>query len=509
VRRRAFLGAAGAAAAAAVGVSLAPRAARAFGDPPPGQGGKLLPAQARATGILECFLYGGLSTWESFYCVEEYGRPDDPDPELAGTQYHAFTSPENTALLQALALCGEPPAAPVPFAIDSLGNSVKLGPMVRALAARPDVLARMRVVVNRHELEPHEAAIPLALCGRALGSPTMASLGAHVQRSAIEHDPGARQSPFSYAFATNYLPTDNVRASIATGTHPGSARPLLIKVDGIERLEALLGRGAIGPASARSSHDALVNAYVDQYRARLRFAGKGDPLRAPRLADLAQASRSVENAAAVQAVLDPALFASVETAACGDNNIDVQATSLKLCAHLLTHPTEPARHCCFIDPGLFVADGGGGYDTHVENSLTQTRNLRNSLTQLLAVVNEPGEDDPAKISLDRTMIVLNMEFGRSPQRQGKYGRNHWPYGYVQIYIGGPITPDQAGLHGAIGPDGRATTFTTPAENRIACLLALGIWPFHHDSFGVSDVTDASTEIEGVLAVSERVLGYKL
>jgi hypothetical protein len=504
MRRRDFLKVASVAGLGAAGLSSG--RAFAFGDPTVDQA-KLLPAGAQAFNMLECFLYGGLSTWESFYSVADYGRSDDPDPTLRNTQSYTFNNPGNQLLSQALKACNSL-NHPVYFATDALGKKVNLGPMLEPLLARHDLLSRMRVVVTRHELEPHEAAIPLAICGRSLGSPNMASLGAHVQRYFIEHQGTGRKSPFSYVFASNDIPSDNVLTTVATGTHPGSARPLLIKVDAIDQLSTLLARGSVGPVEQRAQYDALVAAYVKKYRGRLAWKDHG-PLRSPRLDALEQAARAVQNSDAVQAVLDPKLFVPTTATRCGDMNSDQPGMSLRLAAHLLTHPTEPARHCCFVDGGLLGADGGGGYDTHAENCLTQTRNLQHTLSSLLALINTPGEKDPLKLDLDRTMIVLNMEFGRSPQAQGDAGRNHWPYGYVQVYLGGPITQDQAGIHGAIGPDGRATTYVSPAEHRAASLLALGIWPFNAESFGVSDVQGATGEVAGVESVAARVLGYTL
>ena len=157
-----------------------------------------------------------------------------------------------------------------------------------------------------------------------------------------------------------------------------------------------------------------------------------------------------------------------------------------------------------VDPGLVGADGGGGYDSHMENSLTQARNARNILASLAALVRRPGEPAEGRIDLDRTLVVLNMEFGRSPTAQGTAGRNHWPYGYTQVYLGGPKAT--RGVHGAIGPDGQAIKYASTAENRIACLLALGIWPFGPEGFGVSDVAGAATEIDAAERVLAGVLG---
>ncbi len=47
-------------------------------------------------------------------------------------------------------------------------------------AGQRGVKERLRVLVQRHELEPHEAAIPLAMSGRFLGNPKLSGLGAAV-----------------------------------------------------------------------------------------------------------------------------------------------------------------------------------------------------------------------------------------------------------------------------------------------------------------------------------------
>ena len=182
--------------------------------------------------------------------------------------------------------------------------------------------------------------------------------------------------------------------------------------------------------------------------------------------------------------------------------------SLNAARHLLTHPTEPARYVCVSDVGLYEASGGGGYDTHSANSFDTARNFNNMLRNLLSIINGPGETDALKLSLDDTMIILNMEFGRTPWAQdGGDGRNHHPYGYVTAFIGGPITADQKGIHGNIRADGVAQAYASPAENRAAALLAMGIWPFSPEAFAVSDVRGATGEEDGALAAIEHYLGY--
>jgi hypothetical protein len=112
---------------------------------------------------------------------------------------------------------------------------------------------------------------------------------------------------------------------------------------------------------------------------------------------------------------------------------------------------------------------------------------------LADIINKPGEDDPAKIDLDDTMIVINTEFGRTPHRQGMDGLNHWPQGMVNVLIGGPVTKAERGVYGAITEEeGFAQTYVTPAENRMLVMMALGIFPFSNQTFAGGDVVGASS-----------------
>ncbi|MFT3924621.1 MAG: DUF1501 domain-containing protein [Myxococcales bacterium] len=508
MKRRHFLQAtAGGVAAAALSGPFINRAkALPFGEVPADYTGAMLPKANQAQSILEVFMYGGVSPWETFYCSDTFGK---------NNAAWLYTFLDRT--VQASALCGYTDYNAnnllTPFATDSLGKQVFLGPFLQPILARPDVLKRMRIVINRHGLEPHEAAIPLAICGKTLGSPALASLGAHVQRHFVDIETGTRTAPFSYGFATagGFIPTDNVLALVATGLHPGSARPLLIKVDNVSRLNQLLDRTSVGSSDDRTKYDALMQAYFDQYESQLKFGKQGDPLRATRYRELAQAAKSVSGSQSVKDVLDPSLFVKLPGAACGEtNDINVPAMSLRLATHLLTHPVSPAKHCCVVDTGLEEADGGGGYDTHREMTFTQSRNLNNLLTNLLASINKPGENDPNKIDLDKTMVILNQEFGRAPTAQnGGFGRNHWPYGYMQVYIGGPITEAQKGVYGSIEESGQAKVFTTPTENRIAALLAMGIWPFDQAGYSNSEIQNQSEDAAAIVDVTKRVLGYQL
>jgi uncharacterized protein (DUF1501 family) len=172
----------------------------------------------------------------------------------------------------------------------------------------------------------------------------------------------------------------------------------------------------------------------------------------------------------------------------------------------LTHPQTPARYVCVVDGGLMSADGGGGYDTHEELPHTQARNLQHTLARLAGAINQPGEMDPHKLNLDKTLVILTTEFGRTPYQQGSKGRNHWPYGFPTVFLGGPV--QKAGIAGACRPSGKAIKAATPQEIRVAALIALGMWPFANESFNVSDVSGQTSESEAVAAVAQGILGLQ-
>ncbi len=471
-----------------------------FGESP--SGAPALPQARRAKRVLEIFLYGGLSAWETLYLVEEFGRPTDPD--YPNEQFYCFNDVVSRA-----GSCGFDTGGPVGqfFAQDAAGMDVKLGPFASRIWSRDDVLSRMRIVVQKHLLEPHEAAVPQALTGRPVGQPAAAGLGAHVQRYFVDRDDGSRKAPHSYVFAVGGLSGDNVSAGASAGVHPGVARPLLVKVTNAERLSELLQRPTVG--TNRAAYDELMNIYTEQYQKRLQWPD-GDVARSRRFADLDQARKTVANVDAIASVMDDSIFQGRSGTACGQSaSFDIPGVSLNAARHLLTHPTEPASYVCVSDVGLYEASGGGGYDTHTDNSRDQATNFDNMLKNLLSIINGPGEADPTKLDLDDTLIILNTEFGRTGYAQDGDGRNHHPYGYVTSFIGGPITSAEAGIYGNIKNSAVAGTYCKPAENRVAALMALGIWPFSPEAFAVSDVLDAESEADAAEKAVAHYLGIAL
>jgi len=466
----------------------------AWGSPPDATSRELLLGRGqRAENVLEIFLYGGLGPFESFYVVERHGGPGSDYPN---EQFHLFSADHEDVF----GVCGLSSPWLVPLGLDGAGEMVNLGPLLAPLIARPDIVSRMRVLVHRHSLEPHEAAIPYALSGHRLGSARMAGLGAAVQRHCQARDGGQRRVPYSHVlYPDTEISTDNLRAASAVGMHPGAARPLQLRIsEDMSGLYRSLLRPNVG--SRRDAYDALVAHYASAAEAR--YTGQ----RAVALDDYLRASAAVREADALEAVLAEEALSPVDGEACATRGFSTTATGLKLATHLLTHPSVPSRHVTVVDGGLIPASGGGGYDVHSAHLVDTARNLTHTLSALADQIQRPGTAGGG-IDLDETMVVLNTEFGRTPYRQqfSPDGTNHHPYGYVTVLIGGPAEP---GVLGAIDSDGVARRYVTPPESRAAVLAAMGIYPFTDATFAVGDLRAADDERDGLAWLNEIVLGRR-
>ncbi|MEC8024940.1 MAG: DUF1501 domain-containing protein [Myxococcota bacterium] len=151
----------------------------------------------------------------------------------------------------------------------------------------------------------------------------------------------------------------------------------------------------------------------------------------------------------------------------------------------------------------------GGYDSHDYHVAESARNVTHSIRSVADAINRPGENDPSKLNLDDHLVLFTSEFGRTPYEEKRRvrGLNHWPFGFVVVMIGGPVTEDQRGVYGAIGPGGYADSYITPPEFRASLLLAQGIWPFSPQSFAVGDVRNVNSEADAVIQLRNRVLGH--
>ena len=101
-----------------------------------------------------------------------------------------------------------------------------------------------------------------------------------------------------------------------------------------------------------------------------------------------------------------------------------------------------------IEKGVrFVEVEFDGWDTHVEN-FTRTKELSQQLDPAFASL---IQDLRARGLLDSTLVVWMGEFGRTPEINGKGGRNHWPQAWSVVLAGGGIKGGQ--VIGATDKDG--------------------------------------------------------
>lgn len=485
-RRHLIAGAAG----LALGLPLARRARAAWGTWPEEHIDLALPPDRTAARLLELYVYGGLCPWDTFYCVPEWGAAD-------ARYLYAFGEAALTARLQA---CGLPGELARPFAADAAGALVHLGPWAAPLWDRPDLLARMRVVVLRHDQFPHSTAVPLGLTGARLGQPELAGTGAAVERHFRERD-GATAPRAVVVHPGDLSRLDNVQSAFAVGLHPSAARPLELALDRAARLLQLLARPAT--ADRRDAHDAVVAALADRLRGRL-YDRTGAALRAPEFVAWQAVDAARRGAPELADLFPPALFGLGDGEACGEHNLSTPALGLRVARHLLTRP-DPLRYALWVDAGLRPTLDGG-HDTHRDHLRWAAVNYTHTLRQLAGAINQPGEADPAKLDLDDTLVAITSEFGRTPHREDhREGLGHWPAGYVAVLLGGPI--DAPAVAGAIDPlTGAASEWATPAELRMALLVSLGIYPFDVGGFGVADVKGAADARGALVRLRNHLLG---
>ena len=498
--RRSFLKIVGGSAIAG-GALTWPTAAHAdWGDFPAAPGGASWPGAVPNFKILEVFLYGGLSPWETFF-----HRPGLTDP---------WYGQQSQVQGLSWACTGSPSPTTETLAVD---GTVALGPLTKPLWPLAD---RLRMVVMQHGLEPHEAAIPYAITGHVLGRSNFASLGAAISHRFRAPD---RALPLSYAFMPNNLSFggDNFQAIDAVGTHDGRHRPLRLSIGPSgDAFVGQLGR----PGMADTNRDELVDYYRAHYRDWLRFRGSAAPgqlTRSSGFANYDAGTATLLNAAEMNALFGTGgsvPLALTMTNECPDGSLtnnrnDISGVSIRAAARLLTLPEADGgvRHACVVDGGL-RRPGGAAYDTHTTNNVEDTAvNLWSVLSALAEVIQRPGDPpDPTKINLDDTLVVLKTEFGRTPTTAP--GRDHWPQGYVNMLLGGPVVSGGMGARviGSMDAFGVANTgdFYTPSELQAALMIAAGLYPFEPENFGVGDMgskTKRVTEEETALELWRQIL----
>lgn len=510
--RRTLLKIAGGTAAGVVGGVL-PFSARAdgvWGDLP---ANTLTPSPN--FGVLHIHLLGGMAPFESFYYRDVVGvRTRGFDTEVTNVIWNGVCSNTPVGLEH----------TPVVFGMDTAAvpKAIHLGPWAKPLWSRTDIRDRMRVIVQSHNLIPHEAAIPFALTGLRLGNPKQANLGAAIAHRywALDVDANTpRTLPYAYGLVDETsTDLDVLTASMSSvGAHPGAAKPLVLKIGpGFGTLINQLQR-----ANMTAAKDALLDQYRGQYRDWLRKNNAVTRSRA--FSDYDTGLSSLLNAANLNSFLSSVSTTIPSDSECAretTTSFQTQANStktmLQAAAYLMTQPAQTrARYVCVIDRGLEKLFGLP-YDVHFNNiggasnhpSNTST-NLWNVLTSLASIINAPMEADPNKLNLGDTLILITTEFGRTPFKSlgdqvnaGSLGRDHWPQAFANVLIGGPIT--NRGVVGSISDTsnmgGIADVAYSPTDVHAAAILSGGIDPFADESFAIGQLTGSLGGIDHAAAI---------
>ena len=461
-----------------------------------------LPAN-RVHPVFEHFMLGGINPFDTFYVVPEYGKPSPSGGD--GRMWWTFQDGPNSVGHHFDRCGGGGRPLLKPFTTDSLGQTVNLGPWLYPLHDRPDILARTRLVVLSHLLEPHSVAVPLALTGRAQASGrNLVSTGAHVQRFFAENAANAGVVPRSWVLVADEMRPNMGSAAVAAkvGRHPGWAQPITVHLAPGREFQNLLARPEV--ASNRAAFDHLSGLYLTRYRQHLE-AQRAAPSDAQAIAQMEYVRRVMERHVELNEAIPPDLVVMEAGQAC-DIQVGYDPTRIGIrSGRRLLSEGQPGKYVVFLDSGIVSVPRFGVYDSHVQHVECSSQAIVNACSRLSASINTPGENNPAKFDLDRNTIVLTSEFGRSPYPTDD-GLDHWPLGYVVALIGGAIGPEQAGVAGALDENAMAVNGFTPTEFRAAMLMMMGIWPFYDEAYRVSDVRGATDELSAALRLRTELLG---
>lgn len=475
--------------------------------------------------VLEINLVGAPSFWETLWVRKKADNSPDYlglDDLMANV---IFNCPNGGGNNQDTPVWNE--LSPTALATGN-SESTFLGP-----AAKPiwHLIDRMRMVTMRHKdnpIEIHEVALPYGLTGTNPGNGRHTGPGVAIARRARILKQ-SQLTPHAYVINTgfNNLSRYFNAAGMAMGMHNGINRPLFLRMETVDLLTNRLDRVNTTPG-----RDDLLRALNSQYRDQLLFhADPGQLVRSANHVEYEAALNSLFNATNLKNLLpnsttvtdSPYCVANEDGSPAGDQQDPVKA-AIQLAASLLTHPTDSASHVLVGDIGLRnLAGNQPSYDTHGSLIASEFEGVQSPLSNLYSLftalndVIDPSGQDPNKINLDDTMIVLSTEFGRrsTPQvRDGRRGREHNAFGYLNVMIGGPIDGVNSGSAGWLKATNNGEPLDdwyTPADFRAAVLLAAGVDPFSPEIFGTTDAGDSifaagGTEESNIVAIANQILG---
>lgn len=422
--------------------------------------------------VLEIFLRGGASQFGAFWYDATLGgatgtgdatrNADDPGH---GVKWNEITSPTPQTSTWTAAT-GSP----------TLGRTVS--PLFETRLngfgqQMPKLSDYMRVLRVRHELLPHEAAIPYATTGTTLGRQKQSGLGAAIWRRADEANPGTsaiRSLVFQAGSASGDSLAANYTASF--GNHTAARRPPIITLGDPDFFYAL-------ERANFTATDPVKYYYRTRYDGWMRYAGT--PVRSAGFSAYESSLDTMRlHAPALYALLlnyEPTLFPLVVPATYTDN---LTRRAIETAVSLLSAGTNDLEHVAVIDGG--VEDD---YDTHKTPAGRSAATIQNG--NLWSVLDELATWSETIID-SQIVVLIHSEFGRKEKGQGLTGTEHHMRGYVNVVISDLITdPDYVGDIGGTDNDeaeysGGLLPGLSPTDVHAAVAQLAGIDPWDPDMF---------------------------
>lgn len=343
------------------------------------------PARAALSGrkVLEIFMRGGADPWRSFYQSYD-NNSTEPD-------WNAFAPTSAVTTVTGL-------------------NNNKLGRAAHPLFGTT-LATRIRVMCVKHDIFPHEVAVPHAMTGARLGQRIYTGFGTAVNATAA--DP----------YASVVLDTgDNVALGAATaiGAFASTFRPVALKM-GDATFFSTLQRTTV------SRTNELKRVLNTAYSNKLIPPGASARIRSAGFDAYDSALEKLRNSNDVLAVYGGIDLSTPATPSFTDN-----ATRRAIRAALSLLGGSRVKYACVIDKGVY-----SDYDTHNGDSENGYDSPTLQAGNMWSVCDELARQ-AAALDAAGVMVALNTEFGRIDNDGDGTGSEHWPNGYVSVFIGDSI-----------------------------------------------------------------------
>lgn len=421
--------------------------------------------------VLEIFLRGAASQFSSFWRDGSLGSDTGGtgDSKITATQWATITGTATTPASHS-------------WDTDVIGRAAD--PLFRPSGTSRTLESHMRVLRVRHELLPHEAALPYTLTGTTLGRTKMSGLGAAIGRRAEQT--ASTSAIRSLILQTGARANDDLAARYAAtfGLHGADFRPPIIKLGNRDFLTALARQDVSAGDVDLSATDALKKIYRDRYKGLLTHGAQVVRSDGWSAYD-ASFTTIVDQHAALAQILgsqETLLFPATAITTPTYHTDNLTRYGITAALQLLTSASFDMQHIAVLDGGVM-----NDYDTHqipasANNGILSVAEIHNG--NIWNVCDTLAEN--TDLILDNDIVVLiHSDFGRI-QDGGGSGTEHHTTGYANVVIGNMLTPafvgDRAGASGEDASHPGDLPGLSPTDVHAAVAQLAGIDPWQNDMF---------------------------